>query len=216
MACVSRPSAQKPCGVDGRESVPSQATGILPGAQRSTTAFRQRVPVLAGSAVTAICLEGCLDQCDAEDVDRLAPRGLSPVLALEMSSWTPSDTTGTSSAVWISGQLRAKAFDTFLVELSPGRSGNPHSPHQLRTLFNAKFRFLARLRSPSRHLIPHFTSCPGKSELYSTGTIGWCRRRTSRKIFAHYRGHRGGNTTFWLGAPETVIRCAIDFDARYL
>jgi len=57
-------------------------------------------------------------------------------------------------AVRISGQLRAKAFDTFLFERSPGRSGNPHPQHQLRTLLNAQFRFLAHLRSPSRHLIP--------------------------------------------------------------
>ena len=58
--------------------------------------FRQHHAVYIGAAVTRFRVEQCAHERHAEDFHRLATRGLSPVLALEVTTRATTDTGATA------------------------------------------------------------------------------------------------------------------------
>jgi len=69
-----------------RESVSSQAIGLLPRARDSTTTADQLGSALVGFLVTVLCLEICTDSGQARNPDRLASQGVSVILEVEIAT----------------------------------------------------------------------------------------------------------------------------------
>ena len=67
-------------------------TRLLPRTQDQTATFRQRHAVYAGAAFKLFRMARCADKRHAEDFRRVASRGISPVLALEVSTRASTDT----------------------------------------------------------------------------------------------------------------------------
>jgi len=75
----------------GREFVPAQATRILSRVQGQASPGRQSDPPDVGAAQPLVKLAGRPDRREADDLRRLAPQGLPPLLALEVRSWPATD-----------------------------------------------------------------------------------------------------------------------------
>jgi hypothetical protein len=70
-----------------RDLVPAEAFGLLPRAPNPSAAACRQRPILPGSLVTVLRLEGSVGDRSAGDSDRLASQGIQTVLEMEVSDW---------------------------------------------------------------------------------------------------------------------------------
>jgi len=80
--------------LDCRESVPSQAIGLLPRTPNPTTPPNERSPALVGFLVALLCLEIRSSGCQARYPDRLASQGVPAILEMEVATGQAADPAG--------------------------------------------------------------------------------------------------------------------------
>jgi hypothetical protein len=81
-------------GLRSRTSLAAEnlfSTRILSRAQGQASPGQQSDPPDVGAAQPLVQLAGRPDRREADDLDRLAPQGLRPLLALELRSWPATD-----------------------------------------------------------------------------------------------------------------------------
>ena len=76
---------------DCRESVSSQAIGVLPRTPNPATATDERGSALVGLLVALLCLEIRSSGCQARNTDRLASQGVPVILEVEVATRPTSD-----------------------------------------------------------------------------------------------------------------------------
>ena len=76
----------------GRESVPAQTTRVLPGTQNQAPPDLPSGALDPAVAQPLVRLEERIDSRDAEDLHRLASQKLPALLASEVPSWPPMNT----------------------------------------------------------------------------------------------------------------------------
>src|ERR1035438_7815748 len=144
-------------GHPGRERVPASPTGALPGARRPTSPHRCRDADQPDATVTALRLASRSACRDAREPPALAPGGMAPVLATQVSTWTATHTgrshewpmrTQSGAQERIANELLVK----LAIRVSP-RTVRKYSPKRPRGRPRGDLRWSTFLRAHARTIL---------------------------------------------------------------